>query len=190
MQIPLQVSFRNMDPSPAVEVVVREKAARLERFHERITSCRVIIEAPHRHHHKGKLYDVRIDIAIPGEEIVVQRSGAENRAHEDVYVAVRDAFDAATRRLQDYVRQANGRVKAHEVPVHGTVLRLFPNKGYGFIETSEGEEVYFHRNSVVDGSFDDLDVGHEVRLVVAYGESEHGAQASTVRPIGKHHLIE
>jgi cold shock CspA family protein len=83
-----------------------------------------------------------------------------------------------------------GHVKTHEVPVHGTVVRLSREDGYGFIETSEGDEIYFHRNSVVEGSFEDLDVGQEVRLVVAYGESEHGAQASTVKSVGKHHLIE
>jgi ribosomal subunit interface protein len=181
MQIPLQISFRNMDASDAVEADIRDKVGRLDRFYERITSCRVIVEAPHRHHHRGKLYDVRIDITVPGEEIVVQRSGPENQAHEDVYVAVRDAFNAATRRLQDHVRKATGHVKTHEVPVHGTVARLSREDGYGFIETSEGDEIYFHRNSVVDGSFEDLDVGQEVRLVVAYGESEHGAQASTSR---------
>jgi ribosomal subunit interface protein len=190
MQIPLQISFRNMDASDAVEADIRDKVGRLDRFYERITSCRVIVEAPHRHHHKGNLYDIRIDITVPGEEIVVQRSGPENQAHEDVYVAVRDAFNAATRRLQDHVRKTTGRVKAHEVPVHGTVVRLFRDKGYGFIETPEGGEIYFHRDSVVDGSFEDLDVGQEVRLVVAYGESEHGAQASTVKPVGKHHVIE
>jgi cold shock CspA family protein len=81
-------------------------------------------------------------------------------------------------------------MKAHEVAVHGTIVRLFQDKGCGFIETSEGEEIYFHRNSVVDESFEDLGVGQEVRLVVAYDESEHGAQASTVKPTGKHHLIE
>jgi ribosomal subunit interface protein len=190
MRIPLQISFRNMDASDAVEADIRDKVGRLDRFYERITGCRVIVEAPHRHRHKGNLYDVRIDITVPGEEIVVQRSGPENQAHEDVYVAVRDAFNAATRRLQDHVRKATGHVKTHEVPAHGTVVRLSREERYGFIETSEGDEIYFHWNSVVDGSFEDLDVGQEVRLVVAYDESEHGAQASTVKPVGKHHLIE
>ena len=100
MQIPLQISFRNMDASEAVEADIRDKVGKLERLYDRITGCRVIVEAPHRHRHKGNLYDVRIDITVPGEEIVVQRSGPENRAHEDVYVAVRDAFNAATRRLR------------------------------------------------------------------------------------------
>ena len=71
MQIPLQISFRNMDPSPAVEAIVREKAAKLDRFLDRIVSCDVTIEAPHRHHHKGKLYKVRSDIGIRGKDVHV-----------------------------------------------------------------------------------------------------------------------
>jgi cold shock CspA family protein len=189
MQRTLQIVFRNMDPSEAVEADVRERAERLERFYDRITGCRVVVQAPHRHHYKGKLYDVRIDIDVPGEAIVVQRSGPENQAHENVYVAVRDAFSAATRRLQDHVRKVGGRVKAHEAAEHGRVVRVFHERGYGFIESADGEEIYFHRNSVVDGSFDAVEVGQEVRMAVAHGESEHGAQASTVRPVGKHHVV-
>jgi ribosomal subunit interface protein len=100
MQIPLQISFRNMDPSPAVEAIVREKAAKLDRFFDRIVSCDVTIEAPHRHHHKGKLYKVRIDIGMPGN---------------DVNVAIRDAFDAAVRQLEDHARKLRGDVKSHGV---------------------------------------------------------------------------
>ncbi len=107
MQRALQVAFRNMDASEAVEADIRERVDRLERFCDRITGCRVVVEAPHRHHHKGNLYDIRIDIDVPGEEIVVKRSGPENQAHEDIYVAVRDAFGAATRRLQDHVRKVS-----------------------------------------------------------------------------------
>lgn len=102
MQLPLQVTFHNMDASESVEESVREHAAKLERYFDRITGCRVVIEAPHRHSHKGKLYQVRIDISVPGSEIVVNHDGAKDHAHEDVYVAVRDAFAAATRQLQDH----------------------------------------------------------------------------------------
>ncbi|MCE2510461.1 MAG: ribosome-associated translation inhibitor RaiA [Alphaproteobacteria bacterium] len=105
METPLQISFRNMDPSEAVEANVREKASKLERFFDRITSCRVVIEAPHRHHHKGKLYNVRIDLTVPGKELVVTHSGPGNHAHEDVYVAIRDAFGAAARQLEDHARK-------------------------------------------------------------------------------------
>jgi ribosomal subunit interface protein len=114
MQIPLDISFRNMDPSPAVEARIREKAAKLERFHERIISCTVVVEAPHRHHHKGKIYSVHIDISVPGKDhLIVDRAKPADHAHEDVYVAVRDAFNAAVRQLEDYTRRMRGDVKAH-----------------------------------------------------------------------------
>ena len=190
MQIPLEVTFHNMDRSDSVEANVRERAAKLERYFDRIIGCRVVVEAPHRHNRKGKVFEVRIDISVPGKEIVVNRSGANNHAHEDVYVAVRDAFNAAGRRLEDHARKIRGEVKAHEAPPHGKVLRLFPHEGYGFVSLSDGREIYFHKNSVVREQFDQLEVGAEVRVVVAHGESAQGPQASTVTPIGKHHIVE
>jgi ribosomal subunit interface protein len=111
MEIPLEVNFRNMDPSPAVEARIREKAAKLERFHDRIIGCTVVVEAPHRHHHKGKLYSVHIDISVPGKDLVVDRAKPLDHSHEDVYVAVRDAFNAAVRRLEDYTSKLRGDVK-------------------------------------------------------------------------------
>ena len=190
MQIPVQVTFRNMDPSAAVEAKIRGKAEKLERHFDRVVSCRVVVESPHRRHHKGKLYQVRIDIGVPGKEIVINHAGPKNHAHEDVYVAVRDAFNAAARRLEAHARKVRGDVKSHQVPPHGKVARLFPYEGYGFVEMSDGREIYFHRNSVVNSGFDQIEVGHEVRVAVAEGESADGPQASTVTPIGKHHLIE
>lgn len=190
MDLPLQVTFRNMDRSDAVEARVRERAAKLERFFEHVTSCRVVVEAPDRHHRKGKLYHVRIELGVPGKELVVSRHPKAKHAHEDVYVAVRDAFDAARRQLEDYVRRLEGKVKSHEVPPHGKVVRIFPDDGYGFIESSDGQEIYFHRNSVLRSAFDKLETGDEVRIVVAEGESAEGSQASTVDPLGKRHIVE
>jgi ribosome-associated translation inhibitor RaiA len=142
MDIPLTISFRNMTPSASVENQVREKAEKLGSFCDRITSCRVIVEAPHRHHHKGKAFQVRIDLSVPGKEIVINHapkqlaavkltavSASENDlvesheaskqgAHADVYVAIRDAFNAAGRKLQDYVRRQSGAVKLHEQTPH------------------------------------------------------------------------
>lgn len=188
MQLPLQITFKNMDHSPAVEARIREKAAKLERFFDRINRCEVVVEAPHRHHRKGKLYQVSIDITVPpGHELVVNREHRKDHAHEDVNVAIRDAFDAAARQLEDYARRLRGDVKEHIPPLHGEVIRLFPD--HGFIETTYGQEVYFHRNSVVDDRFDSLEVGSEVRLAVAERESPKGAQATTVHPIGKHHIV-
>lgn len=189
MDLPVQITFRQMDPSPAVEAAIRERVERLERFFDRIISARVVVEAPHRHKRKGKLYSVGVDLRVPGGEIVVKHNGPQDHAHEDVYVAIRDSFDAARRLLEDHARTGRGDTKAHEPPTHGKVARLFPFEGYGFIETPQGE-VYFHKNSVTDRQFDKLSVGAEVRLAVASGESEHGAQASTVTPIGKHHIVE
>lgn len=116
MQLPLQVSFRNVDPSPALDARIRELAGRLERFSGRITSCRVTVEAPHQHQQQGMLFDVRIDITVPGREIVVRRSHPRDHAHEDPYVALRDAFRAARRRLQDHERKVSGQVKLHANP--------------------------------------------------------------------------
>jgi cold shock CspA family protein len=146
----------------------------------------VIVEGEHRHHHKGNLFRVRIEIDAPGKELAVTHTGPKDHAHEDVYVALRDAFNAAVRQLEDHVRKHGGKVKAHTAPLHGTVRMVDQDGGFGFIETAQGE-VYFHRNSVV-GRFEEVEPGSQVRLEIAERESADGWQATTVRLIGKHHL--
>ena len=188
LQTPLEITFRNLDHSDAVEAKVREKVEKLEQVFDRMTSCRVRIEAINRQHTKGNLYQVHIEVGVPGKQVMVDRNPGKDHAHEDIYVALRDAFNAARRRLEDHSRRKSGKVKTHEVPPHGTVARLFPYEGYGFIETPEGREIYFHRNSLAEADFDKLEPGQEVRYVVAESESDKGPQASTVRLIGKHHL--
>ena len=184
MTIPLQISFRDMDPSPAIETRSREKAAKLERFAARLTSCRVTVEARNRHQRQGRLYSIHIDLRAPGEELVAGHGRPQDHAHEDVYVAIRDAFAAARRRLEDHTRRQRGDVKTHAEPPHGRIVRLFPD--HGFIETSDGFEVYFHKNSVASDGFDSLAVGDAVRVVVAEKEGTEGPQASTVVKLGKH----
>lgn len=181
MQIPVEITFHNLESSPALEALVREKVAYLERFSDRITSCRVAIEERHRQHRKGNTFRVRIDLTLPGKEIVIGRDPAANHAHEDPYVAVRDAFRAARRRLDEHTRVVKGRVKAHE-PQRGlgSVRILFPEDGYGFIETPEGREIYFHQNSVQDGAFDALQDGTKVEFVESEEPGEKGPQASAV----------
>lgn len=105
MEIPLQVTFRGFDGSAAIEAKVRERANKLERFYDRIISCRVLIEDPHRHQHKGKLYHVRIDLTVPQQELVVSHDPGNDHGHEDVYVAIRDAFEAAERQLDEFARR-------------------------------------------------------------------------------------
>lgn len=186
--IPLQITFRNMEPTDALEAELRRRAEKLERFSDHLMSCRVVVEAPHRHHHTGKLYHVRIDLGVVGGELVVTREGPLDHAHEDLHVAIRDSFDAAARQLEDFVRKRRGQVKDHEVPLHGTIVGM--SHDYGFIAASDGREIYFHRNSVVDGDFEALEVGDEVRIAVHPGEGGKGPQASAVVPVGKHHLVE
>ena len=117
MRIPLEVTFRHMEPSPAAEARIAEKVAKLEQLYSALTRCHVIVEAPHEHSRQGKLFHVSIDLNVPGGELLVTRGHHhQSHAHEDVYVAIRDAFDAAKRRLEDYARQQRGDVKHHESP--------------------------------------------------------------------------
>lgn len=190
MNIPLEIVFRNMDRSDAIEARVREKAQRLERFFENITRCRVVVEAPHRHHRHGKRYQIGIEIGVPGKKLMVDHAGPADPAHEDVYVAIRDAFNAATRRLEDHVRTLRGKVKTHEVPPHGRVLRISPDRDHGYVRTADGQEVFFNRNSVPDGAFDHLQAGTEVRIAIAPQEAGQEPRAQYVRPVGKHHLVD
>lgn len=188
MQLPLQITFRHAPSSPGIEALIRERAEELDRFFERIISCRVAVECQHARHRQGNLFRIRVDLKVPGREIVVGRDPAANRGHEDVHVAIRDAFDAAQRLLEDHARQMRRDVKLHAVPDHGRVVRLLPEKNCGFILTADGNELYFHRNSVANDGFDKLALGDEVRFVAQHAESPEGPQASTVVPLGKHHL--
>jgi cold shock CspA family protein/ribosome-associated translation inhibitor RaiA len=188
MQVPLQITFRHMDSSEAVAARIRSRAEELERFFDRIISCRVVVECRHPRHQQGNLFQVRIDLLVPGREIVVGRDPEAHHAHEDIHVAIRDSFDAARRLLEDHVREGRGDVKLHAVPDHGKIIRLLPDQDYGFILTPDGEEIYFHRNSIVGSTFDKLAVDDEVRFVAQHSESAEGPQASTVVPLGKHHL--
>lgn len=120
MDIPLQITWRDIDKSAAIEADILEKAAKLERYYDHIVSCRVLVEASHRHHHKGNLYRIRIEIEVPQGEIVATRDPGEHHAHEDIYVAIRDAFDAVRRQLQDYGKKRRGKVKHHQSPTNET----------------------------------------------------------------------
>lgn len=187
MTFETQITFRGMDPSPAVQEQIQEHAEKLARFHGRIMSCRVVVQAPHRHHHKGRLYEIRIDLQVPGHEIAVNRDPSEHHAHEDVNVAIRDAFAAVARQLEDVARERRGDVKTHQQEPHGHVAKLFPQEGYGFIKGADGDEVYFHSHSVANDGFGSLKLGSEVRYNAELGEK--GLQATIVKPIGKHHPV-
>ena len=185
MQLPLQITLRHMETSEALETRIREKVAKLEQFCEQIIACRVMIEASHHHHHKGYTYHARFDISLPGKEIVVSKDRGQHHQHEDVYVALRDAYEAARRQLAACIAKQKKQVKAHEVPPHGRISRIAPD--HGFIQTPDGREIYFHANSVLNDKFTELDIGSEVRFSETTGDE--GPQASTVSAIGKHHIV-
>ena len=183
MPLPLEITYHNMDQSDAIETRVLEKVEHLEKLHERLTSCRVSIEAPHKHHRQGNTYQVRILLGMPQGQVAVSHDPGDRNAHEDIYVAIRDAFRAAERQLKDHRQKMRGDVKTHDVPLQGHVDRLVPIEDHGFITTNDGREIYFHRNAVVEGSFDDLEEEQTVELVVFHGDNEAGPHASTVKPI-------
>ena len=185
METEPKIVFENLDHSDALRQRVLDEIAHLEQFHDRITACRVVVSAPEKHQHKGNLYQVRIHLVTPGHgEVAVRPSTEKHQWNQDPLVAIRNAFDAARRQLEDKVRRQRGDVKAHDPQDHGTVARIFADEGYGFI-AADGQEIYFHRNSVVGERFPELKAGAAVRFVATAGDK--GPQASTVHVIGKHH---
>ncbi|MHC4947405.1 MAG: HPF/RaiA family ribosome-associated protein [Planctomycetota bacterium] len=184
MQRPVQVTFRNMTVSDALEAACWAEADKLEQYFNRITGCRIVVDRSHQRHRKGNLFEIRIDLSLPGDHVIVNRQPPAHQTDEDVWVAVREAFDTARRRLEDYARKRNGRVKTHESPPLGRVVRILPGDDYGFLETTDGREVYFHRNSVLRDAFDRLVVGSEVHFGEETGDK--GPQASFVDLAGWH----
>lgn len=179
MQIPLQITIHDMPHSEALETHIRDKVKKLDSFFPHVTSCRVVVEMPHRHQHQGKHFNVRINLDVPGNEIIV------NRDHdEDVYVALRDAFDAAKRQLEDYVHRLRRETKTHVLEHVGHVKHILHREGFGFIAGADGSELYFHRDNVISPSFDQLKVGDEVKFVEEMGTD--GPQAKRIS-VGKHH---
>ncbi|MBD3619406.1 MAG: HPF/RaiA family ribosome-associated protein [Chromatiales bacterium] len=187
MQLPLQITYRHMEKSEALDTRIRERADKLEQFAPNIMSCRVVVDAPHQHKHKGVHYRISVDVTLPGHEIAVTRSPDQHGAHEDPYVVVRDVFDALERQLEETMRRRKQQVKHHETPPHGQVTSLVPMEDYGRILTSDGRDIYFHRNSVLNADFERLEIGDEVRFDEEQGEQ--GPKATTVRVIGKHHIL-
>jgi ribosomal subunit interface protein len=178
MQIPLQITMRDMDRSDALDTAIREHAAKLEQFHSRITRCRVTVEQMRKHHQQGRHFAVKIDLRLPGKEIVATRDH-----DEDVYIAVRDAFDSAKRQLEETARELRGDVKTHAPELRGKVARLRLDEGYGFIETGDGRELYFSRDNVVHPSFEQLEPGTVVQFIEEL--AAEGPQAKRVSA-GRH----
>jgi ribosome-associated translation inhibitor RaiA len=161
METPLQITFRHMTPDPELEKIIRAQVDKLEEFFDKITGCHVTVEMPHRHHQHGNVYQARVDLIVPGAEIVVNREPGKGSEHTDPELAIRDAFAVADRLLEDFVRRLRGDVKRHESTQHGRVTLLVPDEDYGFLLTRDNREVYFHRRSVLHDGFAKLHVGDE-----------------------------
>jgi cold shock CspA family protein len=201
MVLPTQITFRNMESSENVKEWITAEADKLETFYKPIMGCRVAVEIPHRHRRKGAAYGVRIDLTLPGGEIVVKRSPTlahrlrqvretSVTKHEELdgprknlRIAINQAFEAASRRLQEYARKQRREVKQHEPLPVARVSRIFPDDGFGFITAPDGREIYFHGESVLNGAFKRLSIGTVVHFAEEKGEK--GPQASTVRIAGK-----
>ena len=197
MQLPPVISFRGLAPSDALESDVRERIAKLETYCPSIMGCRVIVEFVQRHHETGNRFHVRIDLTVPGDELVVsheanlhaaaQESESDRMARvaetdperKHAHVAVREAFDIARRLVQDYARRQRGAVKTRVARPRGRVSQLFPIDEYGYIEASDGHEIYFQKSSVSRNAFDRLEVGSTVTYSEERGDK--GPQASTVQ---------
>ena len=176
MQVPLEISTRRIELSPDLEADLRRRATKMERLYDRITSCRIAVERESLHHNEGGPYRVRLDITVPGSELVA------DKAAEELNIAIRDAFQAAERQVDEFSQRRRGEVKTQVGPPEGRVVRIFPEQDFGFLEAGDGREVYFHRNAVLEG-FDKLEVGNRVRFAEEQGIE--GPQASTVSLVGK-----
>jgi cold shock CspA family protein/ribosome-associated translation inhibitor RaiA len=191
MQTPAEIDFQGIQATEQLRACVTRNISTLEQRFGRITACRVVIRGPSERHRKGGAFDVSIRLALPqGREVDIGRSegrikdaDTDNRLLDPV-VAVNDAFKRARRRLQDHARRMQGHVKTHDGPPIATVARFDDVSGFGFLETSDGREVYFHKNSILDGDAQQVAPGMRVTFFEEMGEK--GPQASTVRVLGKH----
>jgi ribosomal subunit interface protein len=176
----LELSFHGMDPSFTVRRKVEQKIEKLKKRHPRVTSWHVYVQGPQG---SSRKYEVTIEARVPGTELAVRANPASRNAHTQIAEAIRDAFRAIERQLEERSKKRRSVVKGREAQPQGRIARLFPEKGYGFIAVNEGGEVYFHQNSVVEADFSDLEVGDPVEVNIVENDAMKGPHASTVRRI-------
>jgi ribosomal subunit interface protein len=178
MKLPVHIQFHGLASSDALETSAREHVHKLEQFAPDLMTCRVVIDLEEKHKHQGRLFGVRIDLTLPGHELVVNRV-----QHEEPYVALREAFDNMKRQLEAVVHKRRGQEKQHAVPLHGELVRLDEAGGFGFIRTPAGDEYYFNRDNVAGTPFEHLRTGSAVQFIPELGGE--GLQAKRVS-LGKH----
>ena len=186
MQATVEIDFQGMAADESLRQAVLKHVATLEERFGEITWCRVAIKAPSEHHRKGGLYEVAVHIIVPHRrDVDIGRTATADERYADPAFAVNDAFKRALRRLEERARRQRGKVKTHEEQPIATVKSINGN-GFGFLETADGREIYFHRNSVLNDGFAHLTPGTRVTYFEEPGEK--GPQASTVKLLGKHAL--
>jgi cold shock CspA family protein len=189
MQEPLQISFHNMAPSDALERRVREHWAKVERHYDGIINARIVIEAPHKQPHKSTL-GISISIGVPGRDIVVKREQRLHQSQDHATWVVNEAFQIAERQLEEYAQKQRRDVKVHEGErEYARIARLYPDQGYGFIETRDQLNIYFHRDVLRDADFAALEEGSEVLYTLAPDEGPMGPMASSVWTLGTDHPV-
>jgi len=183
MEIPLEISFREVEKTEELEELIRNSAADLEKVCGKLISCRIAVEKPQKHQSSGNPYRVRIDARVPpGQELVVRKEPADSPMHESLHAVIVDAFETAERRLRKLSEKMSEKPASHPGGENSAfVARINRNEGYGFIRDFEGNEYYFHRNSVLDEGFERLEPGMVVRFSPETGEK--GPQASTLEII-------
>lgn len=176
---PINVSFDGLERSDELEASILDQAEGLFRFHPRIHRVDVIV-TQEGHKQRGNRFRVQVNVAIPGNDVVVGRHHAGHEEHEDPYIAAHDSFRAAARKLEDTSQLRRGEVKREGDALQPARIAAL-EADHGFLETEDGGQVYFHRNSVMGGGFEELRVGAAVRF--AEEEGEQGPQASTVHVV-------
>lgn len=167
MRLKPQITFRDIPHSPAVEQDILKKIDKIEQFYSHLMRCDVVIEQTQKHKHNGKIYQPRISVSVPGDKITIT-----NVSNEDVYIAIRDAFDALRRRLKSFAKKQRGEVKTHELTIKGKIVRIFKEEAFGFIE-AQNEEYFFTNFNVYNTRFENLRVGLMVEFIPAEGDDGH-----------------
>ncbi len=188
MKVPLEIAYRDVDKTDAIETLVREKVAKLEKFCNYISSCHIAVEKIHDRPSHGSPYRVRIDLTVPpGHELVADSNPSEPNQYVALDTVIRDAFSMAERQLKELTSRQRDYEKAKTndgaQDTTALVTKLFREQDYGFLKTLDGQDIYFHRNSVLHGDFDRLEIGTGVRFVAQ--EGEQGLHASTVQIVNK-----
>lgn len=171
MQIAPIISYRNIDPSPAVSELVTRRIGVLERISNRITGCEVTLDAPQKRKIHGRIFRARLNLHTPGPDFSVSREVAQGSARDDLLLAVNRAFSAAEKHLKRQKKKMGGvEVKHHPPILHGKITLIEPELGYGYLRADDGREVYFQRDSLTSDIWNDLESGERLKFREQDGE--------------------